>query len=66
MIRGRLPVALVALLVASITGIASLSGCGRHVVLDPETVDLANQRMWLVKSEPRRMPPSATDAGPPP
>lgn len=40
-----------------------VAGCGRHVVLDPETVDDVNDRAWTLKSEPRRASDPANDAG---
>jgi predicted small lipoprotein YifL len=53
-------------LAVAVALLAGLAACGRHVVLDPETVDRLNDRAWTVKSEPRRVDVSATDAGPPP
>lgn len=32
---------------------AGVAACGRHVVLDPDTVDDVNDRAWSIKSEPR-------------
>lgn len=45
--------------------VAVLAACGRHVVLDPETVDRVNDRNWTVKSEPRPGDGLAPDAGTP-
>jgi hypothetical protein len=53
----------------SLSLLLGLLGCGRHVVLDPETVDRVNDRAWTVKSEPRRVEVIVTDGGaaaPPP
>lgn len=46
--------------------LAALAGCGRHVVLDPETVDRLNDRAWTVKSQPRPVSVIVLDAGTPP
>jgi hypothetical protein len=46
--------------------VLGLLGCGRHVVLDPETVDRVNDRAWTVKSEPRRVDVLVADGGAPP
>ena len=53
--RSRLLIALGLLL--------ALVACGRHVVLDPETVDRVNERAWTVKSEPHRVQVNVADAG---
>jgi hypothetical protein len=39
-----------------------LTGCGRHVVVDPESVASKNQREWTVYAEPRAMPMNASSA----
>jgi hypothetical protein len=49
----------------AIAALVGLVACGRHVVLDPETVDRVNDRAWTVKSEPHRVDVAAPDAGPP-
>ena len=36
-----------------LAALLSLSACGRHVVLDPETAAAANDRAWTIRSEPR-------------
>jgi hypothetical protein len=46
--------------------LAGLVGCGRHVVVEPETVARANDRAWNVKSEPRPVVVIVADAGAPP
>jgi len=45
--------------------LVALAACGRHVVLDPETVDRVNDRAWTVRSEPRPTDVLAADAGAP-
>lgn len=46
--------------------LASLAGCGRHVVLEPRTVERLNDRAWTVKSQPRPAIGIVFDAGAPP
>jgi len=58
----RRPLVVMSVAVSLLVGLAA---CGRHVVLDPETVDRVNDRAWTVKSEPHRGEGIAMDAGPP-
>jgi hypothetical protein len=52
------------LVTVMLVGVAVLlTACGRHVVLDPETVDRLNDRAWTVKSEPRRVEVVVLDGG---
>lgn len=46
--------------------LAGLVGCGRHVVVEPETAARSNDRAWTVKSEPRPVVVLVADGGPPP
>jgi hypothetical protein len=59
--RGHHGVAIAALTVA----IAALAGCGRLVVVEPETVAHVNDREWTVKSEPQPAKAIVSDAGVP-
>ena len=38
----------------SVTLFAAVTGCGRHVVVEPETADRANDHAWKITSEPGR------------
>ena len=58
--RGLVATLLALSLLAALAGIA---GCGRHVVLDPETVDRLNDRAWTIKSEPGRADVLVADGG---
>lgn len=40
-----------------------LAGCGRHVVVEPQTALRANDRAWKVTSEPRQAVVLEGDAG---
>ena len=35
-----------------LAGLATLSGCARHVVIDPKLVPSYNDRAWTIQSEP--------------
>lgn len=55
-----------ALLVLALPVMAAVvAGCGRHVVLDPDTVDRLNDRGWTVKSQPRPVSVVYVDGGAP-
>jgi hypothetical protein len=56
---------LVTLVSVSVSVLAALAGCGRHVVVEPETAARANDRAWVVKSEPGQSG-LASDGGTPP
>jgi hypothetical protein len=43
--------------------VAALVGCGRHVVVEPESVARFDDRAWKVKSEPTPVVLVAPDGG---
>jgi hypothetical protein len=45
-----------------LVAVACLSGCARHVVIDPQMVPSLNDRDWIVHHEPSQGPEAATDA----
>ena len=56
---------LVSLVTVVVIVLAALAGCGRHVVVEPETAVRANDRAWVVKSEPKQAT-IESDGGTPP
>lgn len=62
--------------VFALLGLVALTGCSRHVVIDPDRVFRHNDREWTVKSTPGSAPsgaaalppssPTATPTAPPP